>query len=61
MINFHFPGFNLYAGVDSFKPLMNVTPKYYIPVDDWNTNLAVGMNISFGKAVGRFHKDKDSK
>ena len=61
VINFHFPGFNLYAGVDSFKPLMNVTPKYYIPVNDWNTNLAVGLNISFGKPVGRFHKDKDSK
>lgn len=57
VVNFHFPGLNLYAGVDSFLPLLNVVPKYYIPVGHLNTNLALGLDITFGKAVGRYRKN----
>lgn len=56
-VNIHLPGLTLFAGVDSFLPLTNVTPKY-IPIDSCNTNLAVGLNISFGKYNGRFPRNK---
>lgn len=56
VVNFHFPGINIYAGVDSFLPLMDVVPQYYIPVGHMNTNLALGLDITFGKAVGRYRK-----
>ena len=55
--NIHLPGLTLFAGVDSFLPLLNVTPTY-IPIDNCNTNLTVGLNISFGKYHGRFPKNK---
>ena len=51
--NIHLPGLNLYAGLDSFLPLMNVTPQY-IPIDSANTNLTFGMTLTFGKAQGRY-------
>lgn len=54
-INFHFPGFGLFAGLDSFAPLLNVTPQY-IPVDPINTNLVLGINFTFGKYNGRYPK-----
>ena len=53
--NIHLPGFTLFAGLDSFLPLLNVTPSY-IPIDNCNTNLTVGLNIAFGKYHGRFPK-----
>lgn len=60
VLNFHFPGFNLFLGLDSFKPLLNVTPQF-IPIDDTTTNLAFGINFSFGKPQGRFHALKQAK
>jgi hypothetical protein len=54
--NLHLPGFTLFAGVDSFLPLMNVTPNM-IPIDSFNTNVALGLNIAFGKYNGRFSKN----
>lgn len=48
IVNFVFPGFNFFVGVDSFIPLMNVTPQF-IPIDNLNTSLALGFNITFGK------------
>lgn len=54
-LNFHPNGINLFVGVDSFKPLLNVTPQY-VPIDSFNTNLAIGLNIAFGKYHGRFPK-----
>lgn len=53
VVNIHLAGLNLYAGVDSFLPLMNVTPQY-IPVDSMNTNLTLGLTFLFGKPVGRY-------
>lgn len=53
--NIHLPGLNIYAGLDSFLPLMNVTPQY-IPIDNANTNLTFGMTLTFGKAEGRYRK-----
>jgi hypothetical protein len=35
---------------------MDVVPQYYIPVGHMNTNLALGLDITFGKAVGRYRK-----
>ena len=58
VVNIHFPGLNIYAGVDSYKPLLNVTPQF-IPIDSMNTNVVLGINISFGKAVGRYRKPRD--
>ena len=58
VVNIHLPGLNIYAGVDSYKPLLNVTPQF-IPIDSINTNVVLGANISFGKAVGRYRKPRD--
>lgn len=52
-INFHPNGVNLFIGVDSFKPVLNMT-RQYIPIDSFNTNIAFGLNIAFGKYHGRF-------
>ena len=46
IVNFVFPGFNFFVGVDSF--MLKVSPQY-IPVEKFNTNLALGFNITFGK------------
>lgn len=52
-LNLHLPGFGIFVGMDSFAPLLNVTPQY-IPINDLNTNLALGINFNFGKYKGRF-------
>ena len=57
VVNIHLPGLNLYAGVDSYSPLLNVTPQY-VPIGNLNTNLVLGLNLSFGKAVGRYRVPK---
>lgn len=54
VLNLHTSGFNFFIGLDSFGPLMNVTPQF-IPIDRLNTNLAFGLSATFGKAVGRYH------
>ena len=60
-INIHLPGFGVFVGLDSFSPLLNVTPQY-IPIDALNTNLALGINFNFGKYHGRYQKkDKEEK
>lgn len=57
-VNIHLPGFTLFAGVDSFKPLLNVTPQY-IPIDQLNTNVTLGLNFAFGKYHGQYpRKDR---
>ncbi len=58
-LNLNFPGFGIFLGMDSFAPLLNVTPQF-IPVNSINTNLAFGINFNFGKYHGRFtKKDKE--
>lgn len=60
-LNLHPNGFNLFLGIDSFKPLLNVTPMF-IPVDEINTNLKFGVTFPFGKYNGRYpKKDKSAK
>ena len=54
-VNFHPKGLNLFVGVDSFKPILNVTPQY-IPIDEINTNVVVGLTFPFGKYNGRYPK-----
>lgn len=54
-VNLHPGGINLFIGIDSFKPALNVTPQY-VPIDNLNTNVAFGLNIAFGKYKGRFPK-----
>ena len=54
-LNIHPKGLNLFVGLDSFKPLLNVT-RQYVPIDSFNTNLTVGLNIGFGKYHGRYPK-----
>lgn len=46
VVNFVFPGFNFFLGVDSF--MFQVSPQF-IPVKKMNTNLALGFNITFGR------------
>ena len=46
IVNFVFPGFNFFLGVDSFK--FKVSPQF-IPVEKFNTSLALGFNITFGQ------------
>lgn len=48
VVNIHLPGFNLYAGLDSFLPMMNVTPQF-VPIDNLNTNITLGLTFAFGK------------
>ena len=52
-VNIHLPGLNIYAGLDSFLPLMNVTPQF-VPIDSANTNFTFGLTFTFGKAQGRY-------
>ena len=59
-INFHPNVLNIFVGVDSFKPALNVTSQY-IPIDSFNTNLAIGVNLAFGKYHGRFPRKNKSK
>lgn len=54
-LNIHPKGFNLFLGLDSFKPLLNMTPNW-IPIDDMNTNLKFGVTFPFGKYNGRYPK-----
>lgn len=54
VLNLHAPFMTLFVGTDSFLPFLNVTPEYYIPIDSWNTNLSIGINIPLGKYNGRF-------
>ena len=53
--NLHLKGFGIFAGLDSFAPIMNVTPQF-IPVNELNTNVALGINFTFGKYNGRYPK-----
>lgn len=53
VINIHIPVINLYIGLDSFSPMLNVTPDFYIPVGKINTNLVFGLDFTFGKARNR--------
>ena len=57
VLNLHLRGFNLYVGMDSFLPLMKVTPQS-VPVNNMNTNLTMGLTFTFGKPVGRYRTDK---
>lgn len=59
-VNLHLPGIGIFAGLDSFSPLLNMTPQY-VPVKAVNTNLAVGINFTFGKYNGRYPKVKKDK
>ena len=59
-VNLHLPGIGIFAGMDSFSPLLNMTPQY-VPVNAVNTNLAVGLNLTFGKYNGRYPKVKKDK
>ncbi len=56
-INFHPKSVNLFVGVDSFAPAINMTTQH-IPTDSFNTTVAFGLNISFGKYHGRFPSKK---
>ena len=44
--NIHCTGFNIFVGSDCFVGKVN---KQYIPLDNMNANVAVGINIPFGK------------
>lgn len=57
VLNIHLPVLNLYVGMDSFLPLMKVTPQS-VPVNNLNTNLTMGLTFTFGKPVGRYRTDK---
>ena len=49
---FHLPGFNFFAGTDSFLPMTNVNPQF-IPIGRATTSLTCGLNIMFGKYHGK--------
>lgn len=48
ILNFTFPGLNFFVGMDSFIPMFNISPQG-IPVENMNTSLALGFNVTFGK------------
>jgi len=55
MINLHPKGINFFLGTDNFLPWTRVS-NYGIPVDSLTTNLTLGLNITFGKYIGRIPK-----
>lgn len=56
-LNLHAGGLTLFAGLDSVLPFFNITPQY-VPVENWNTNLTLGLNLTLGSYRGRFPKIK---
>lgn len=54
-LNIHPALINLFVGLDSFKPVFNISD-FSIPSNPLNTNLAFGLNITFGKYRGRYPK-----
>ena len=54
-VNIHPKGLNIFLGVDSFKPLLNMTPQF-IPMEELNTNVKFGVTFPFGKYNGRYPK-----
>ena len=54
-VNLHPKGFNLFLGVDSFKPALNMTPEK-ITSSELNTNVKLGLTFPFGKYNGRYPK-----
>jgi hypothetical protein len=54
-LNIHPKGMNLFIGLDSFKPLLDMSVQH-VPMDSFNTNLTFGLNIAFGKYRGRYPK-----
>ncbi len=59
-MSIHAPGFNLFIGTDSILTLTDVNPQY-VPINTLNTNVAVGLNIMFGKYHGREFAKKAKK
>ena len=51
--SFHFTGFNMFIGTDSFLPMLNVNPQF-IPIDRATTSVTFGLNVMFGKYRGRY-------
>lgn len=68
-INLHPKGFSLFLGTDSFRPVTALAPgEGFVPLNEINTNVVLGVNFPFGKYNGRFpkkikepKKDKKSK
>lgn len=68
-INLHTQGFSLFLGTDSFRPVTALAPgEGFVPLNEINTNVVLGVNFPFGKYNGRFpkkikepKKDKKSK
>ena len=68
-INLHPQGFSLFLGTDSFRPVLALAPgEGFVPLNEINTNVVLGVNFPFGKYNGRFpkkikepKKDKKSK
>ncbi len=54
-VNLHPKGFNLFLGIDSFKPALNMTPEK-ITSSELNTNIKLGLTFPFGKYNGRYPK-----
>jgi hypothetical protein len=54
-LNLHPMVFNVFLGIDSFKPFLNMTSQY-IPIDEINTNFKFGITFPFGKYNGRYPK-----
>ena len=68
-VNLHPKGFSLFLGTDSFRPVTALAPgEGFVPLNEINTNVVLGVNFPFGKYNGRFpkkikepKKDKKSK
>ena len=56
-INLHPKGFSLFLGTDSFRPVLALAPgEGFVPLNEINTNVVLGVNFPFGKYNGRFPK-----
>jgi hypothetical protein len=47
MANLHCPGFTFFVGTDCF---MNKVNKQFIPLENMNASVSLGVNIGLGKA-----------
>lgn len=54
-LNLHGKVASIFIGTDNFLPWTRVT-NYFIPVENLNTSLSMGVNVSFGKYNGKLLK-----
>lgn len=56
-LNLHCKGFNFFAGMDSFLPLITRDKPFVPTFREFNTGMSAGINFTFGKKHSRYGKN----